>query len=40
LKEISEAQLSEFQEATAKWVEMFTNPPSSQESPSDEDAQA
>ena len=31
LKEISEAQMSEFQDASAKWAEMFTKPAASAE---------
>ena len=30
LKEISEAQMSEFQESSAKWAEMFTQPASAE----------
>jgi hypothetical protein len=37
LKEISEAQLSEFQEATAKWVDMLTKAQSSGNSQPDEE---
>jgi hypothetical protein len=35
LKEISEAQMSEFQDASAKWAEMFNKPADSEDSSED-----
>jgi hypothetical protein len=36
IKEISEAQMSECQQATAQWLEMFTKPPQTNDKPAEE----